>query len=118
VWEDYLRQVVREEVVSSTCGFPKALDFHFSFDCVDKACVIDDVAARLDELGQPYRWISSPQQGGQLWWMLYTADPTGYGIETHYVRWRDPPDPAAIAPGCFGTFPNGTCPGAVPGQCT
>ena len=100
-----------------TCGFPKVLDFHFSFDCVDEACVLDDVATRLDALGAKYRWLAAPGAGGQTWWLIYITDPSGYGVETHYVRWRQPPDASKMAPGCFGTFANGTCPGVLPGQC-
>jgi hypothetical protein len=105
-------------VASPTCGFPKSFDFHFSFDCVDDDCVVDDLVARLEALGAKYRWVAAAGQGGQPWWVLYATDPTGYGVEAHYVHWKQPPDPALLAPGCFGAFSNGTCAGALPGQCT
>ena len=108
-WESYLIRCAENDMVSKTCGFPKSLDFHLSFDCVDSDCVLDDVAARLDAMGVKYRWANSPRGGGELWWLLYITEPTGYGVETHYVRWVDPPDPSAIPPGCFGTYANGTC---------
>ena len=118
-WEAYLYGVSQSQIRSPTCGFPKSLDFHFSFDCVDEDCVLDPIAARLDRIGAPYRWTSAPIAGSSRpWWLLYATDPTGYGVETHFVRWVHTPDPGLIAPGCFGTYSNGTCPGAVQGQCT
>ena len=115
-WERYLNGVLATGVRSPLCGFPKVFDFHFSYDCVDEACVIDDVVDRLEALGSAkpkYRWSASPQPPLGTWWNLYIADPTGYGVETHFVHWRNPPDPASVSPGCFGTFSNGTCPGAA-----
>jgi hypothetical protein len=114
-WESYLNGVLETGVRSPLCGFPKVFDFHFSFDCVDEECVIDDVVKRLEALGSAkpkYRWSASPQPPIGIWWNLYIADPTGYGVETHFIHWRNPPDPASASPGCFGIFDNGTCPGA------
>ena len=68
--------------------------------------------------GRPYRWAVHPTDQGP-WWLLYAPDPTGYAIETHFVRWDNAPDALSVAPMCAGLFDNGTCPGADPGQsCT
>jgi len=117
-WEAYMNTVARDEIRSPTCGFPKVLDFHFSYDCVDEHCVVDDVVDQLTALGAKYRWAASPSAGGKTWWLVYAPDPTGYGVETHFVRWRNPPVHAKMAPGCFGIYKNGTCPGSQPDQCT
>ena len=115
-WEDYLYSVAQESIQSPTCGFPKSLDFHFSYDCIDSDCLLDTVKERLEAGRHPYRWLPSPQ-GGNTWWLLYFPDPTGYGIETHFVRWKNPPINATFAPGCFGVFPNKTCPGQAKARC-
>ena len=115
-WEAYLNECLATGIQSPTCGFPKALDFHFSYDCLDPACVLDPIADALTARRAPFRWAYIG--GERPWWTLYLADPTGYGIELHYVRWSNPPAVEDMAPLCFHAFSNGTCPGAEPGQCT
>ena len=115
-WETYLNACLTTEIRSPTCGFPKVLDFHFSYDCLDPSCVLDTVADALTARHAPFRWAYIG--GERPWWALYLADPTGYGIELHYIRWRNPPAVEAVAPLCFHAFSNGTCPGSEPGQCT
>ena len=114
-YEAYLSQAVRQDIRSPTCGFPTWLDMHFSFDCVDPDCVLDDVADKLEALD--FRWLDTYVEP-YTWWLLYFPDPTGYAVETHYLRWVNTPDPSDIPPSCFGAFANGSCAGAIEGQCT
>eukprot|EP00040_Diaphanoeca_grandis_P015716 m.80544 g.80544 ORF g.80544 m.80544 type:complete len:447 (+) comp25319_c1_seq3:252-1592(+) len=120
-WENFIVTTNAEAIASSTCGFPKWLDFHYSYDCLDANCNLDDFVARLDRMGAKYRWVAADIKPGVLWWVLYFYDPSGYGVELHFSVTRPPsvhPNVSLIAPSCFGSFTNGTCPGSLPNQCT
>lgn len=86
------------------------IDDHMSWDCTSPRCNMEDAARSLYSIGSRVQWLG----GGGLP-ALYSYDPAGYGLETHWFNLGSPGfAPAGIAtPNCFNAWPeNGTCPGA------
>ena len=120
--QSYLVRVLNEEITSPSCGFPQWLDNHYSWDCSDDDCKLDDFVRRLEANKWKYHWgvANDYDQQGHNWWQVYTFDPSGYGVQLHFP-FQTPllaPPVDDIPPACFHTFENGTCPNGLDGQCT
>lgn len=78
MYENFVKKVHNDIILSNICGFDKWMDNHYAYDGIGGGPLnLDEYAKHFEDRNLPYRWWSTPRGG----YVIYGSDPTGWSIQ-------------------------------------